>query len=164
MTGEEIFNIGEWRTPELFVFSLHSVLWEKNFKVTLDFDPKSEQKEIKPNTLKSIQEFQNLAQKDLEDIQNAIWEYVQKSTSPFKISPDSGKTWKIVTAEEQLLDRGIRTKEDAIAKSRIVGVGFWNDEDVDFTYFAIYVRTDWDQEHGISILYYNGVLDCAQDG
>ncbi len=159
---EDILSIATWRGPNELIFDLYSPMLDRTFKVSIDFDPNIESKEIRPYTFQSIQEFQSLKADEIPKIHDKIWEAVLKANETYKYSNDGGKTWKESTLEDNLLYMGIKSKEDAIAKSPITGIGFINELDIDHTYFTIFMNPEWDEEHGLTAYYYHGKLDYVE--
>lgn len=141
----QILEKCKWINPNLLAFDLHSEIMNETFAVELYFDPKKDEKIIREETIKSIIEVQNLKRSDIDNIQNAIWGFVIKYKS-----------------EKDREFLGIPTKEEAIKKSKISGVGFINEDEIDYTFFYVFISTEWDLEHGITISYYNGILDDVE--
>ena len=144
-SAKQILENCKWPNTNTLIFDLYSEILNKSLSVALYFDPKKEAKEIREETIKSIIEFQNLTPDDLTNIYNGMWEFVLK--------------WK---SEEDRIHMGINTKSEAIAKSKISEVGFINEDELDHSFFNIYLNVEWDIEHGITISYYNGKLDDVQ--
>ncbi|MFK7775047.1 MAG: hypothetical protein AB8F94_23100 [Saprospiraceae bacterium] len=144
-SSKQILENCTWGDSNHLAFNLYSEILKKSFLVTLFFDPKKEKKEIREETIKSIIEFQNITEKDIEDMQNAMWEFVKKYKS-----------------EDDRIDMGIENKKEAIAKSQIAGVGFINEDEIDHTFFQVFMNVKWDIEHGVTIFYYHGKLDDVQ--
>lgn len=145
ISKEQIFKNCKWLNPNVIVFELVSDMLNKKFVVGLNFNPKEEKKEIHKKTIESIIEFQNLKTLEIHKIYDAMWKFVRK--------------WK---TQADLKHMGISTIEEAIAKTQISGIDFINEEILDHTFFNIYLSVEWDIEHGITISYYNGVLDDVQ--
>lgn len=144
-SSKQILENCKWINPNLLVFDLYSKLLNKSFPVELRFDSQKKEKLIREETIKSITEFQNLTEKDIEEIQNSIWGFVTKYKS-----------------ERDREYMGIKTKSEALVKSKISGVGFINEEELDHSFFYVFVNTEWDIEHGITISYFNGKLDDVE--
>lgn len=161
-SAKQILENCKWINPNLLVFELYSEMLNKSFQVELDFNSQKEEKEIREETLKSIIEFQNLKAHDLIAIQDAMWKYVQKTNETHKYSIDNGQTWKESRLADNLLHLGIKNKEDAISKSPITGVGFINDDEIDHSYFTIFMSPAWDHEHGLTAYFYHGKLDYVE--
>ncbi len=141
----QILENCKWINPNLLVFDLYSEVLNKSFPVELCFNLQKVEKEIREETMKSIIEFQRLTEKDIEEMQSMIWEFVIKYKSE---------------ADREYM--GIKTKSEAITKSEISGVGFINEDELDHSFFYVFVNTEWDIEHGITISYYNGKFDDIQ--
>lgn len=141
-SAKQILENCNWPNPNQLVFNLYSEMMKNSFPVVLYFEPKKEKKEIRDETIKSIIEFQNLQTNELVNIHNAIWNFVLK--------------WK---SEEERIHMGINSENDAIAKCTISGVGFINEDEINHSFFYIFVNAEWDIEHGITISYFNGKLD-----
>lgn len=161
-SSEQILENCKWINQNLLVFDLYSEILDKSFPVQLFFNPQKKEKEIRKETIKSIIEFQNLTTNDLIKIQNTMWESVQKTNETHKYSIDNGQTWKESKLEDNLLHLGIKSKVDAISKSPITGVGFINDDELDHTYFTIFMSPEWDHEHGLTAYFYHGKLDYVE--
>lgn len=143
--AEQILENCKWINPNLLVFDLYSEILNKSFSVELDFNPQKEEKIICEETIRSIIEFQNLGEKDIVEIQNAIWGFITKYKS------EADRTYM-----------GIKHKSEAIAKCKITEVGFANEDELDHSFFNIFVNAEWDKEHGITISYFNGGLDDVE--
>jgi hypothetical protein len=143
--AEQIRENCKWITPNLLVFDLHSEILNKSFPVELYFNPQKEEKIIREETIRSIIEFQGLGEKDIIEIHDAIWFFITKYKS-----------------EADRVKMGIKHKSDAISKCEITGVGFANEDDLDHSFFNIFVNAEWDREHGIAISYFNGELDDVE--
>ncbi len=141
-SSKQILKNCRWINPNLLVFDLHSEILDKTFPVELYFNLQKTEKEIRKETIKSIIEFQSLSEKDIEEIESVIWGFIMK--------------WRSVEDREYL---GITTKSKAIAKSEISGVGLRNEDELDHSFFYVFVNTEWDTEHGLTISYYNGKFD-----
>ena len=142
---EQVFNSCKWVNLNCLVFDLYSSVFKKSVPVEIDFDPNQPTKEIRDKTLASIIEFQTLSTAELDEIYNAMWQFVLR--------------WR---SEEDRHRMGISQKSEAINKTTFSGVGFINDEKLDHTFFYIFLSVDWDTEHGVTISYYNGKLDDVE--
>ena len=158
-TAKQIFENCKWTEEYSLVFDLYSELFNRSFQVLLDFDSEKEEKKIREETIKSIIEFQNLNEGEILKIQNGMWEYVNSLVKGQLKTEDNGKTWIPLTLEEHLSHLKLKNKEDAIKKSPITGVGFFNDSEIDHSYFMIWMNPEWDREHGLTAFYYDGELD-----
>lgn len=144
-SAKQILENCNWLNPNTVKFELYSEMLNKYFPIVLYFDPEKKEKEIREETIKSIIEFQRLPFGELSNIYNAMWEFVTK--------------WK---SEDDRINMGINSKSEAIEKSIISEIGFFNEDELDHSFFNIYLNVDWDKEHGITISYYNGELDDVQ--
>ncbi len=156
---EQIFKNCKWVDDNSLVFNLDSEFMKKSFQVLLDFDPNGKEKIIRKETMKSIMEFQNLEEIEIKNIYDAMWEYVKSLQKGQLKTEDNGQTWIALTMEEHLSHLKIENKEKAISKCPISGVGFFNDSDIEHSYFMIWLSPEWDMEHGLTAFYYNGKLD-----
>lgn len=144
-SAKQILENCKWLNLNTLKFDLYSEMLNKYFPIVLYFDPDKKEKEIREETIKSIIEFQSLPPDELANIYNAMWEFVTK--------------WK---TEDDRINMGINSKNEAKAKSIISEIGFFNEDELDHSFFNIYLDVDWDKEHGITISYYNGELDDVQ--
>lgn len=158
-SAEQIFNNCKWVDEHSLVFDLHSALFKRTFKVLLDFDPDKTQKTIRKETLLSISDFQSLKEDEISKIYDGMWEYVISLHKGQLKTNDKGKSWIPLTLEDHLKNLKLKDKEDPIEKCPITGVGFYNDDDMDHSYFMIWMSPEWDGEHGLTAFYYNGILD-----
>lgn len=158
-TSEQILSNCRWIDKNSLVFDLYSKLFNRTFRVVLDFIPTIEEKLIRKETLESIIEFQNLGDSEISKIYDGMWKYVRSLQKGQLKTEDNGKTWVPLTMEEHLAHLKIETKEKAISKCPITGVGFYNDSDINHSYFMIWMTPEWDPEHGLTAFYYNGKLD-----
>ena len=141
-SAKEVIENSKWINSNLIVFDLYSEIMNKSFPVELHFDSQKNEKEVQKETVNSIIEFQNLTKEDIEEIQNAMWEFVIKYKS-----------------EDERVYLGIKNKDNAISKSEIAGVGFINEDELGHTFFNIFLNVEWDIERGVTVSYYKGKLD-----
>lgn len=157
--SEQILSNCKWIDKNSLIFDLSSRLFNRTFQVVLDFVPTIEEKLIRKETIKSIIEFQNLEDSETSKIYDGMWEYVRSLQKGQLKTKDKGKTWVPLTMEEHLANLNIKSKENAISKCPITGVGFFNDSEMNHSYFMIWLNPEWDPEHGLTAFYYNGKLD-----
>lgn len=162
-TPQDIFSNGTWHGPNTLVLDLFSPVHSKSFKVPLDFFPHDEEKVIRPETLQAIKDFQHLTTKDYERVEQAIWENVLERNKTYKYSNDQGKTWQESPLEKNLEDRGVPTKEAMLTKMTFAGFGVYNDSTFELSQFFLFYSCEWDPEHGVTVLFSNGVFDEISD-
>lgn len=112
------------------------------FPVEIHFDPQDEEKIIRNETIKSIMEFQNLKEDDIDNIYNAVWGYILK-----------------YVPEKDRIHKGINSIIEAKLKTIVSGVGFINEDELQYSYFDVHLTAEWDMEHGRTVSYFNGKLD-----
>lgn len=161
MTAEEILRIGKWKYPTILQFNIFSKLFQKDISIEIAIE-QNDGKVISQYTLMALTDFQNLPNSEIENIENQIWAHCLGCFRSTKYSHDGGITWKESTLEENLKEVGITGRENALKKSKIKNIYIDNEIGTDDRVFSIQIEIEWDKEHGMSLLYFNGKFDDVE--
>jgi len=165
MTEQEILDKAEWINNS-YVLRIESDVFKKIIPIEISFD-KEEERILSKASIGAVNDFLKLNESDSEEINQKIWEHCLacNQTQTSKGSTDGGKTWfdTSTTMEENLAQWKIKDKEDALNKSIIEGVWIannWSSDSANIFYLGISV--EWDNEHGMNIIYRNGKINDVE--